>query len=56
MPAGNGGDGNAVARTIRRLYLAALLDRSMSREELEAQIRGLIDGVRVRLSSGLTVS
>ncbi|TMD32483.1 MAG: hypothetical protein E6I95_10665 [Chloroflexi bacterium] len=37
----------AVARSVRRLVLAGLLDRSMTQSEIEEELRAVVSGVPV---------
>lgn len=51
VPAAGGEELRSLARSLRRSVIAGLFDPSLTREELKATLRALIDGGHFRLSS-----
>jgi len=47
LPDANDRDLRAVARSVRRLVLAGLIDRSVSEQEIEEELRAVVSGVPV---------
>lgn len=56
LPDADNGDLRAVARSMRRLMFAGLLDRSLSQDQLEDELRAMVNGVRVRTTPALVAS